>query len=139
MKITQESDYALRVVLFLSKKDGSEKVEAKTISESENIPLRFLLKLLRKLTVAGILNSYRGVGGGYTMAKAPAYISLFDVVEAIDGPIYVNRCLYDKTLCNLNRSDTCDVHHALGKIQNRLVEDLKSINFSNIGAKTADY
>lgn len=134
MRITQESDYALRVVLFLAQRDDNQKVEAKVISEAVKIPLRFLLKLLRKLTVAGILKSFRGIGGGYTIAKAPVEITFYDVITAIDGPIYVNRCLYDKAYCNLNRCDTCQVHGALAKIQRDLIDDLKNVNFENVMA-----
>lgn len=132
MKITQEGDYALRVVLYLSKKGVGEKVEAKVMAEDANIPLRFLLKLLRKLTVAGILNSFRGIGGGYAVARAPGDITLYDVIDAIDGPLYINRCLYDKAYCTLNRTDTCEVHSALGKIQARLFSELKSVTFENL-------
>lgn len=132
MRITQESDYALRVVLYMSKLGVGQKIEAKVISESENIPLRFLLKLLRKLTIAGILKSYQGVGGGYAITRVPEHISLKDVIEAIEGPVYVNGCLYDETFCNQNRSKTCNVHHALDKIQSRLISHLESTNFRDI-------
>ncbi|MBC2581176.1 Rrf2 family transcriptional regulator [Clostridium sp. DJ247] len=132
MKITQESDYGFRVVLYLSKLGYGEKIEAKTISYEENIPLRFLLKLLRKLTMAGIIRSYRGINGGYALNKQPEDISLKDVIEAIDGPIFINRCLYDPTHCNLNRTNKCDIHHAISKIQSRLIKDLSNVTFSDI-------
>lgn len=132
MGITQECDYALRVVLFLSEKENGEKVEAKIISECLNIPLRFLLKLLRKLTIAGVLNSYRGVGGGYSLAVDPEEVSMKDVIEIIDGPIYVNRCLYDSAYCSLNRSSTCNIHQVLNQIQMQLEKELQKINFKNM-------
>lgn len=136
MGITQECDYALRVVLFLTEKPANEKIEARIISENLNIPLRFLLKLLRKLSMAGILNSFRGVGGGYTLAKNPEDITMKAVIEVIDGPIYVNRCLYDITYCNMNRGDTCNIHHVLNDIQARLEADLTKVNFKNIKSKS---
>ncbi|SFR96732.1 RrF2 family transcriptional regulator [Anaeromicropila populeti] len=132
MGITQECDYALRVVLFLSEMDSDDKTEAKVISEKLNIPLRFLLKLLRKLTVAGILNSYRGVGGGYSLARCPVDISLKDVIVAIDGPIYMNRCQYDSAYCSLNRCTTCKIHLALDTIQTQLDTQLQTVNFQEI-------
>jgi Rrf2 family transcriptional regulator, iron-sulfur cluster assembly transcription factor len=135
MGITQECDYALRVVLFLSEKPVNERVEAKIISESLNIPFRFLLKLLRKLSMAGILNSYRGVGGGYSLAKNPEDITMKEVIEVIDGPIFVNRCLYDVAYCNMNHSNTCNIHHVLNGIQSRLESDLIKVNFKNMLSK----
>lgn len=136
MRITQEVDYALRVVIYMCKLGFDQKIEAKAISKLENIPLRFLLKLLRKLTIAGIMKSYRGIGGGYSIKKLPEHISIKEVIEAIEGPIYVNRCLYDETFCNLNRSDTCDVHYALDKIQNKLISYMESISFRDIIDRT---
>ncbi|MTK11803.1 MAG: Rrf2 family transcriptional regulator [Clostridiaceae bacterium] len=132
MRITQEVDYALRVILYLCKLGYGEKIEAKVISEQENIPLRFLLKLLRKLTHSGIIKSYRGVNGGYALNALPQDISLKDVIEVIDGPIYMNRCLCDPSYCNLNRANKCNVHNALAKVQSNLVNDLRNINFKDI-------
>lgn len=132
MRITQEVDYALRVVLFLSNLGINKKIEAKYISEHENIPIRFLLKLLRKLTAKNIIKSYRGVNGGYALNKEPKDISFYDVIIAIDGPIYINKCFSDSNNCNLNRTATCTLHKSLFKIQENLVKDLKSKTFDTL-------
>lgn len=132
MKITQEADYALRVVIYLCKLGYGEKIEAKVISEKEGIPLRFLLKLLRKLIQADILKSYRGVKGGYAINKLPEQITLKGVIEAIDGPICVNRCVIEPSFCNLNKSGVCIVHKAMTKVQKNLNADLESINFKQL-------
>ena len=132
MKITQEADYGLRVVLYLCKLGYGEKIEAKTISEKEGIPLRFLLKLLRKLIQADIVKSYRGVNGGYAINKLPEQINLKDVIEAIDGPICVNRCVIEPSFCNVNRSGKCTIHRAMEKVQKGLSAELESINFKNL-------
>lgn len=132
MRITQEADYGFRVVLYLSKLGYGEKIEAKSISKDQGIPLRFLLKLLRKLTLRGIIKSYRGVNGGYSLNRIPENITLKDVIEAIDGPIYINRCLDNPKNCNIEHTSYCVVNHALSKVQNNLVEDLGSISFKDI-------
>ncbi|MBU3093483.1 Rrf2 family transcriptional regulator [Clostridium sp. CM028] len=132
MKITQEADYALRVVIYLCKLGYGEKIEAKVISEKEGIPLRFLLKLLGKLIQANILKSYRGVKGGYAINKLPEQITLKGVIEAIDGPICVNRCVIEPSFCNLNRSGECIVHRAMTKVQKNLNAELESINFKQL-------
>lgn len=132
MRITQEADYGFRVILYLSKLGYGKKVEAKTISQDENIPLRFLLKLLRKLTQSDIIKSYRGVNGGYALNHLPENITLKTVIESIDGPIHLNRCLYDPGHCNLKRSSVCGVHNALATVQSKLVKELESINFKDI-------
>ena len=132
MKITQEADYGLRVVLYLCKLGYGEKAESKMISEKEGIPQRFLLKLLRKLIQVDILKSYKGVKGGYAINKLPEQISLKDVIEAIDGPVCVNRCVIDPNFCNMKKSGVCIVHRAMIKVQKNLNAELASINFRQL-------
>lgn len=132
MRISQEADYAIRVVLYLSKAGYGTVVGAKKISEQEVISLRFLLKLLGKLAKCGIVQSFRGVNGGYALAKLPEDISLREVIEAVDGPIYMNRCLYDPALCTKRMGSSCEVHQVLGQINQALVRQLEQMNFGKI-------
>lgn len=132
MRITQEDDYALRTVLYLCKCGKGQRVEAKVISEHENIPLRFLLKLLRKLAVADILKSYMGYGGGYAVEISPEDISLRAVIEAVEGPIFVNKCIESDENCNAGRAETCVIHQALKTFQENFLSELEAINFSKL-------
>lgn len=132
MKITQEADYALRVILFLSQLGEGKKTEAKIIAEKEVIPQRFLLKLLRKLNKAGITRSFRGAQGGYALAKPPEDINLLQVIEAIDGPIHVNRCLLDPAVCSAGKGNHCTIHQTLNGIRDKLVKDLEAVNFESL-------
>jgi Rrf2 family protein len=132
MRITQEADYGLRVVLYLSKLEYGARVDAATIAEHEELPLRFLLKLLRKLIAPGIIKSYRGIKGGYSLNRISEEITLKDVIEAIDGPICVNRCILDPNYCNAKKGNRCEVHRALSGIQESLVEHLNDINFKKL-------
>ncbi|MDF2502694.1 Rrf2 family transcriptional regulator [Clostridium sp.] len=132
MNITQESDYAIRAVLILAKNTEKDILDAKTICELGNIPLRFLLKLLRKLIKAGIIKSYRGINGGYALAKKPIDINLRAIIEAIEGPITINRCLYDKDTCSAGKGDTCAIHAALYNVQSKMIEELEKVNFDDL-------
>ncbi|MGE5628872.1 MAG: RrF2 family transcriptional regulator [Solirubrobacterales bacterium] len=132
MKITQEADYGLRVVLYLSKLEYGTRVDAATIAEKESLPLRFLLKLLRKLIAPGIVKSYRGVNGGYSLNRMPEEITLKDVIEAIDGPVCVNRCIMDPAYCNAKKGNHCEVHRALEGVQRSLAMELSKVNFKDL-------
>lgn len=132
MRVTQESDYALRVIIFLYNRGIGERVEARVISEHEKIPLRFLLKLLRKMATANIIHSYRGSGGGYAIEKPPSEVSVRQVIEAVEGPIYVNKCLGDHSQCNLDRTSSCHIHHALQMVQDKLLASLDDLTFEQI-------
>jgi Rrf2 family protein len=129
MKLNQATDYAMRAVLYLSRLPQGQVVEAKLIAEEEHIPMRFLLKILRLLTKQGLVDSYRGVSGGYALAKEPKQITMLDVVEAIEGPIAVNRCLYAPEECSKLFSEHCPVHDALFELQKSITEHLSRYNF----------
>ena len=83
MHITLESDYADRIVACLASEN--KRIDAKTISQKNNVSLRFALKILRKLVESGIVKSYKGTQGGYELAKSPSEISLCDVIETVEG------------------------------------------------------
>lgn len=132
MKLNQATDYAFRAVLYLSRLPWGEVVEARIIAEQEHIPMRFMLKILRMLTRAGIVESYRGVGGGYALAKMPREITLRDVVEAVEGPVHVNRCLIAPDECNKRNTAKCAIHKALFSIQQTINDKLEEYNFETL-------
>ena len=132
MKITQEADYALRVVLYLSGLEFGERVEAKKIAEVLGLSQRFLLKFLTKLTAINVIKSYRGTNGGYALARVPEEKNMKEVIEAIDGPICVNRCLTDISLCTGGKNHKCKLHKAFVKVQRDLANDLESITFKDL-------
>ena len=129
MRITQETDYALRIIDFLSKNRNAI-FGAATISEQLAVPLRFALKILRKLNLAGITSANRGVKGGYYLIKDPKQISYKDVVQAIEGDIYINKCLQDPICCTRGmKKGECVVSRNLRKIQDALNKELEKYNF----------
>ncbi len=132
MIINQATDYAFRAVLYLAKQPEGEVVEAQTISEHEVIPMRFLLKIMPSLIKAGIVKSFRGVGGGYALAKKPEDISLLSVLEAVEGSIRLNRCLVDNTLCSKQGAPHCRIHQAIEGIQTKLVQELAQYDFAQL-------
>lgn len=132
MKLNQATDYAFRAVFYLSQLPKGQLAEAKLIAEQEKIPIRFLLKILRMLTTAGIVESYRGVSGGYALARDPGKITMKDVVEAVEGPLVVNRCLVAPEECNKNFTARCPLHKALFSIQQTLNKELASYNFADL-------
>ncbi|MEQ8201359.1 MAG: Rrf2 family transcriptional regulator [Syntrophomonadaceae bacterium] len=132
MDINQATDYGFRAVLYLAHRDSQEWVDAQTISDHEVIPIRFLLKIMPSLIKAGIVKSRRGVRGGYALARQPQDISLLDVIQAIEGPIYLNRCLADVAYCSKRNAPACEIHRALADIQDQLVLELSRRNFAQM-------
>lgn len=132
MNLNQATDYALRAVLYLANKPRGQVVEAQEIAHRQVVPMRFLLKIMPSLIRAGIVKSKRGVGGGYYLAKTPQDITFLDVVEAIEGPLTINRCLADDEYCSRQGTPNCQVHRALAAVQQKLAAELKRHHFGDL-------
>jgi Rrf2 family transcriptional regulator, iron-sulfur cluster assembly transcription factor len=92
LKISQKTEYALRAMIELAARTDA-RTSAREISERQHIPLRFLEQQLGALAKAGLVESFRGAGGGCRLAKEAAEITVADVVDAIEGPFYPMFCL----------------------------------------------
>ncbi|MGW2613869.1 RrF2 family transcriptional regulator [Streptomyces sp. NPDC001500] len=88
MRISARADYAVRAVLELAvRQGGGDPVKAESIAAVQDIPHKFLEGILGDLRRGGIVDSRRGGGGGYRLARDPAAITVADVIRAVDGPI----------------------------------------------------
>lgn len=87
MKLTRASTYALHAVAYMAGQKTRTPVASHIIAQDRGIPERFLLKVLKPLVSAQILNSIKGPNGGYHLAKGPNEVTMLDIVEAVDGPI----------------------------------------------------
>jgi Rrf2 family transcriptional regulator, cysteine metabolism repressor len=92
-RISQRVEYALRALIELALRERGGLVPAREIAAAHNIPLRFLEQQLGALHKAGLVESFRGAGGGCRLAKEPSEIRVADVVDAIEGPYYTMFCL----------------------------------------------
>lgn len=126
MRVTQEADYAIRICSVL---DGlGEKTGAAAIAERACITPKIALKILRKLGRAGYVKSYKGVHGGYELARNGDSIKIIDIIELIDGPVRISKCLDCSHDCSRNPCKTdCKMHVAFGLINKKLIEGLGNI------------
>ena len=94
LKISQKLEYAIRAMIELAeRRDADTLVPAREIAERQQIPLRFLEQQLGSLSRAGLVESFRGAGGGCRIAADPASITVAQVADAIEGQIYPVFCL----------------------------------------------
>ena len=135
MRITQEADYALRIVCLLAEKDRV--LDATTISEEAHITPRFALKILRKLVLGGAVRSYKGAAGGYKLDRDPKEISMKDVIELIDGEIAISKCLLDEHVCSKQGTDksACAVHRIFDTINRDVSKTLAGITIASVIGK----
>lgn len=132
MHMTLETDYAVRIVACLV--TAGKRLDAKSISEAASVSLRFSLKILRKLVAGGIVKSYKGTQGGYELAKIPAEISLNDVMETVEGPFYISRCLDSEYQCGKHDGNACvcPFREVYDQISEDVVKRLKDFTFDRV-------
>jgi Rrf2 family protein len=87
MRLSHQVQYAICGVFDLAYNGRGEPVQIRVLSERQGIPIRYLEQIFQRLRRAGLVTSKRGPGGGYTLSRAPARISLREVVEAVEGPV----------------------------------------------------
>jgi Rrf2 family transcriptional regulator, iron-sulfur cluster assembly transcription factor len=123
MQIIRETDYAIRCVHYLaSQKDNIIMVDE--ISNQMKIPKPFLAKILQKLVKENIVKSFRGIKGGFQLSREASAINLLEVIESIQGPMFINRCAVDPKTCDL--SSTCAIHPVWIEIQEQVKKILQS-------------
>ncbi|MHC4069264.1 MAG: RrF2 family transcriptional regulator [Planctomycetota bacterium] len=87
MTINRSTAYAILAVGYIAQHRKQDLIPAETISEQYNIPLLYLLKIMKDLAKANVLRSKRGPHGGYCLARTPKKINLLQVIEAVEGPV----------------------------------------------------
>lgn len=131
MRITLESDYALRILTAMAA--YKDITDAKTISSDTSVSQRFTLKILHKLVQGDLVTSYKGAKGGYKLKLTPAEITLKRVIELIDGPIAIARCLEGGESCSLNcDKSACDYHYVFDIISIDLANRLNKISIQDV-------
>ena len=131
MRITQESDYALRILTALAEHDAV--IDANSLSEQTSVTIRFTLKILNKLVKHGFVSSFKGVKGGYKLKVPTDKITLRNVIELIDGPIVIVRCLESSEICSLNQDkNLCTYHHIFNTISLDVARKLDKITIADV-------
>ncbi|MCJ7803934.1 MAG: Rrf2 family transcriptional regulator [Desulfobacterales bacterium] len=100
---------------------GEGPIELKEIAKKENISLKYLEQVINPLRAAGLVKAVRGAKGGYSLAKPPSEICLYDVVETLEGPLNLLECLRDSKVCQkvpscVTRDIWREVSEAISKI-----------------------
>ena len=93
MRLTHLADYAVVMMTAAARREAGERLSASELADETGVPLPTAQKLMGKLASAGLLDSVRGAGGGFTLARPGQDISLADIIEAIEGPIAMTTCV----------------------------------------------
>ncbi len=133
MKITSRaSDYALLLLIHLSGIPDQETLSIKKIATQLKLSLRFLANIANKLSIARIVVSHRGVGGGIQLARPANHISVREVIEAVEGPIQTMFCQNTHELCS--HEQLCHMKFFWDDIQGTVVNKLATTTIGDLGA-----
>lgn len=132
LKLTKKADYALMAMKHLADQahKGVGSASAKDVADSFGIPPEALAKILQRLAKAGLLLSQHGINGGYRLARAAHTISAFEVIQAIDGPLFITSCVTVRGECD--QSDRCNIREPLRKVNESIESVLKRIKISHM-------
>jgi Rrf2 family protein len=130
LKLTKKADYALMAMKHLAENTDRGARSAKDMADAYGIPPEALAKILQRLAKAGLLHSQHGTNGGYTLARAAHTISAFEVIQAIDGPLFITSCVTVRGECG--QSNRCNIREPLRKVNESIEAVLKRIKVSHM-------
>ncbi len=129
MQLTRGVDYGLQGLLHLARQPEGKLVMAGEIASAEDMPEYFFSKIFQNLAKTGLVNSFRGSSGGFSLAKSPEEITMLEVVEALEGPISLSKCVNAPETCD--KSDTCPFRSYWKEAQEVLVSMLGKHTLAN--------
>lgn len=129
LKLTKKADYGLIAMKHLAV-NAPTSSSAKEIAEAYGIPPALLSKILQKLVKNGFLRSEQGTNGGYKLAREPRAITAYDIIRAIDGPIFLTTCFTEHGYCCHTKS--CIIRDPLQKVHEGILGLLASISLADM-------
>jgi Rrf2 family protein len=136
MKLSVRGEYALRALLVLGRDylEDDSVVRIQAIADQQNIPKRFLEQILNDLKSAGVVESKRGVAGGYRLRRPPQQITLAEIVRHMDGPLAPVSCVseryYEK--CSCPDETRCPIRSVMKEVREATVKILESVTVADL-------
>lgn len=128
--VRRNTDYAVRLMVHLAREYGRSPVSTRVAAKQERVSYPLACKLMQRLHNSKLIESCMGPKGGFTLGRAPAQITLLEVIEAIQGPISINRCLLSSDACG--RQADCPVRVKLAGVQEQIVGGFAGITFADL-------
>src|SRR5215475_13742690 len=134
MKLSLRGEYALRALLVLGLNYGKDVVRIEAISQHQNVPKRFVEQILNDLKSAGVVQSRRGVAGGYRLAKPPEEITLAAVVRHVEGALAPVSCVserfYEK--CTCPDESRCAIRSVMKEVREAVVKIVEKVTVADL-------
>ena len=131
--ISRTGIHATLALAFLAKLDSGEYAGAAQIAKEVGAPRNYLGKLLKQLAEEGLLESQKGFGGGFRLARPASGITLYDIVEPLDRVSRWNGCFLGRNTCS--GKSPCAVHSRWSKIRKEYLDFLKETSVAELAGK----
>jgi Rrf2 family protein len=118
LKLSKKAEYAFLALQYMAERSG-QMINAKQLASELELSFEFLSKALQSLMKAMLVNSQQGINGGYSLAKKPEYITLAEVVNAVDEKLHIVNCSPESP-ADCERQDKCNLVSPMYKIQKRI-------------------
>jgi len=132
MRISQRADYGLTAILYLSQEDANLRHSLNEISQATKIPEEFLRKIFQTLAKSGIIDSFKGRGGGISLSSSPEEITILQLIELLEEKKGLVRCLREE---DCPHSGECLASGFWQKIQEQLFENLDKTTVKDLMEK----
>jgi Rrf2 family protein len=140
MKLSVRGEYALRALMVLAREysEDDSVVRIQEISQRQNIPKRFLEQILNDLKSAGIVESKRGIAGGYRLRKAPERVTLAEIVRHIEGPLAPVSCVSEKFYekCSCPDESRCAIRSVMKETRDAIVGVMERVNLAELADRS---
>jgi Rrf2 family protein len=128
--LRRNTDYALRLAVNLAAHSEEEALSTRVLAEREDVSYQLACKLMQKLHAAGLVESDMGPKGGFRLSRTPEEIAIAEVIEAIQGPLRLNRCVLGRGVCP--RYESCTVRTKIGELQEQMDQYLRSVTLGEL-------
>jgi Rrf2 family protein len=130
MVLSRTAEYALRAMTFLAMQPVGKLAGARAISEAEHIPMPFLWKILHTLARQRLIRSFKGIHGGYELARPGNEITLHSVVSATDGTDFTGQCVLGLPKCG--EENACPLHDTWKEIRSRMTDMMEQTTLADL-------
>ena len=133
MQLTRAADYAVRIMIHLAALPPGSRPNRNVLAEAGEVPEHFLSKILQSLARARLIDSQRGMNGGFALAADPDQITVLDIIEAIEGPTHLNACLLPGDSCS--RKGWCPAHCVWAEAQEAMTAVLRRATIAGLASQ----
>jgi len=137
LRLGKKADYGLIALRHLALQTAASACSAMEIAKTYGLPKELVAKILQRLAKIGLLASQHGTNGGYALARNPSEINAFEVIRALEGPLFITSCVTDRRECH--QVTKCTVREPLRKVNEAIANALREITVSSLISEPTNF